>query len=138
MPALNLHETVDRRLREAVRHALEGCAYESSSTKDGVFVLDARRPDGRKVQVRFLGVKSSTAEPRPPAGASLALQRVQSARKLSLLDIVLFWRLFSGPSYGTDLHARRVTITAGETQIEVVCEDAEWFEEQPTPGRPAG
>jgi hypothetical protein len=107
------------RLRNTLRNALEGAAYESSrSEEDGRhFVLMTRRVDGRRIGVRFRGV-SSTTVPSLEAGVALRFGSIGSHGSI-------LGRLVHRPG----MHDARVRIEAGAARIEVVCQDAEWWEE---------
>lgn len=117
------HVDLRSRLRNILRTALDGCAYESSrSDADGALLLEARRPDGRRVRVRFLGLKKSESDAEPGAGSVLKLKDVGDPD--SGLARIFVPRLFRAPS-----HASRVRIDAGAARLEIVCEDVEWWED---------
>ena len=118
------------RLRRIVANALDGCAYESSREEEGgrMLVIEARRPDGRRVGLRFRGVTASESTALPAVGDSLRLAGVGSGTGFSLVR--LFFPFLRSPGFG---HAR-VRIEAGAARIEVVCEDAEWWEEESPAG----
>jgi hypothetical protein len=117
------------RLRRIVHNALDGTKYESSRPEeDGrLLVVEAKRPDGTIVAVRFRGVRSSDADALPAAGTSLRLQSVSTGGGFWLLGLLI--PAFRGLPRGT----ARVRIEAGSTRLEVVCEDAEWWEETSNP-----
>jgi hypothetical protein len=111
------------RLRRVVENALANATYESSREEDGrLLVLEARRrPDGKYVVLRFRGVRQSDATETPVSGSSLRLVSIGSAEKFSLLRLFFpFARAGSG--------AARVRIDAGAARLDIVCEDAEWWE----------
>jgi hypothetical protein len=114
-----------QRLRRIVENALADATYESSrSEEDGrMVVLEARRSDGKKVGLRFRGVKDAVTPVLPVVGTPLKLQSV-GASSQGCISLLVPW-IFrgSGPDYA------RVRIEAGDTRLEVVCQDAEWWEE---------
>ena len=126
LPA-SAHVDPRSRMRNIVGRALNGAAYEASRSEEGGrLVIDARRPDGAAVHVRFLGVQDSESTAVPEPGASLRLLGIGSAEKFSLLRILrprFPPRAFMGEV--------RVTIEVGAARIEIVCQDAEWWEEGP-------
>ena len=111
------------RIRRILDQALVECTYVASRNEgEGVFLLQARRADGRAVGVRFRGVKNSDTNAHPEPGVPLKLKSVKRAGG-SLVS-----RLFPlikppGPAYA------RVRIEAGPATLEIVCQDAEWWEE---------
>lgn len=117
------------RLRRILANALEGAAYDSSRTEDGgrTLVIHGRRRDGRPVTVRFRGVRQSQADSEPTAGSSLRVRSVASAGRFS-------WLALFFPFARRDAGASRVRIEAGASKLEIVCEDAEWWEEEATGG----
>ena len=112
------------RIRRVLNTALVDCTYVSSQPEgDGsIFVLLARRPDGREVGVRFRGVKNSTGDSGPAAGAALT---VKSVKREGLSLVSRFFPILKppGPMYA------RVRIDAGPATLDIVCQDAEWWEE---------
>ena len=122
MPVFPFTDQRDR-LRRIVDKALTGTSYESSRQEDTrMLVLEARRPGGTKVMVRFRGVRESQANDTPQAGAAIRHVSVGSAEKFSLIR--LFFPFIRGPGSG----AARVRIETGATRMDIVCEDAEWWE----------
>jgi hypothetical protein len=117
------------RLRRIVESALTGATYESSREEEGgrMLVIEAKRADGRHIGLRFRGVRDSEATEAPAPGASLRLKTVGSAEKFSLLR--LFFPLARTPGSG----AARVRIEAGSARLDIVCEDAEWWEADEPP-----
>jgi hypothetical protein len=111
------------RLRNTLRRALDGLEYvESHRDGDRVLVLSGRRADGRRVQLRFLGLKDSESDSEIAAGSPLKLKSVGRPEKSVLSMFVP--AIFKGPS-----HASRVRIEAGTAKLEIVCEDVEWLED---------
>lgn len=86
-----------------------------------MLVLHARRGDGRLVHLRFRGVKESSASAEPEPGSPLAVKGVGSATP--------FWSRFLPVFLRTASQASRVRIEAGAARLEIVCEDAEWWED---------
>jgi hypothetical protein len=121
---MNAHVDPKARLRGIISRAIQGCSYESSHKEDGdrVLVLEARRPDGARVGLRFLGLKSSETDSEPARGAPLRLRGVGDPSG-SLLRLLLPSMLRTPPL------AARVRIEAGSARLEIVCEDVEWWEE---------
>ena len=115
------------RVRRTVEAALgDGSVYEASrSEEEGRFVvIEARRADGQGVCVRFRGVRESTMSSQPEAGVALRLRAV-GAPGLSLLKLVLLGMRNVGGGYV------RVRIEAGAAMLDIVCQDAEWWERAP-------
>jgi hypothetical protein len=83
-------------------------------------VIEALRTDGRRIHLRFRGVTKSDATLEAVPGEALRLRSIGRATRFSLLGL-----LFGGDSHG----ASRVRIDAGKTRFEIVCQDAEWWEE---------
>ena len=111
------------RLRRIVENALAGTSYESSRRENGsILVVEARRPGGIQVVVRFRGVRDSSSDSEPIAGSEIRRLDVGSAEGFSLVR--LFFPFLRGPGSG----ATRVRIHAGSTRLEIVCEDADWWE----------
>jgi hypothetical protein len=112
------------RIRRILDNALVDCTYASSQLEgDGaMLVLWALRTDGRRVGVRFRGVKESETTEEPAPGASL---KVRSVKKEGGSVVGrLFW-IFKAP----ELPNARVRIDAGPATLDIVCQDAEWWEE---------
>jgi hypothetical protein len=125
MPALSFTNQ-EARLRRILDNALAGARYDSSEPEEGgrMLLLRAHRDDGRRVNVRFRGVSKSEASLEPQPGAALRLRSVDVLNPGCLSVLGLFFpRLRSpGPGYA------RVRIEAGASRLEVVCQDAEWWE----------
>jgi hypothetical protein len=98
--------------------ALEGATFVSLREDRGRLLLEGRRGI-RSVHVRFLGVREQKLpEPSPDA----AVMRVKAVGQSgSLVRRLLMGSHAMNPS--------RVTIQAGDAEIEIVCEDAEWWED---------
>jgi hypothetical protein len=116
------HERIRRILENAL---VPGCTYVSSRPENSgaVFVLLARRGDGKRVGVRFHGVRDAdpnTGQPDPGAPLQLRSVKREGGSLLSRL-----FPLFKppGPMYA------RVRIDAGPATLDIVCQDAEWWEE---------
>jgi hypothetical protein len=111
-----------RRLGAILRNAIDGCEYVSSRSEEGGrhLVIEARRSDGRNVGVRFRGVRSAEASRMPAPGTALRLRSAGPAGSPL--------RYLIPPIFRAGVEASRVRIIAGETEIEIVCEDAEWWE----------
>ena len=132
MPALAFTDQRER-LRRIVENALRGPSYESSRQEEPrLLVLEARRPDGRQVIVRFRGVRESDANEMPAQGADIRRLSVGSAEKFSLTR--LFFPFIRGAGAG----ASRVRIEAGAARLNIVCEDAEWWEPDAPESTPEG
>ena len=112
------------RLERIVRNALDGSLYEASREEESgrMLVIEATRPEGKHVGLRFRGVKDSQSTETPAAGAPLMLRGVGSAERFSLLRV--FFPFFRTPGAGY----ARVRIDAGNARLEIVCQDAEWWE----------
>jgi hypothetical protein len=116
------------RVRRVVEGALANSTFVSSQSEgDGtIVVIQARRTDGTQVGVRFRGVRDSNATAEPAPGSPLRVRKVGSGNKFSPLGFLLPILKPPGPAYA------RVTIEAGTSRIEIVCQDAEWWEEAPS------
>ena len=126
MPALAFTDQRER-LRRILGNALGGASYVASRPEEDerVLVIEARRADGTAVFVRFRGVRRSEASAEPDAGSSLSVSSVGSANRFSVVG--LLFPFLRGPGSGT----MRVRIEAGAAHLDIVCEDAEWWEEGP-------
>jgi hypothetical protein len=96
-----------------------------------LLVLEAARSDGTRVTIRFLGLHDSEANDPPAVGAPLRLRGIDTSNVGCLLLFAL--PFLSRVPRGT----ARVRIEAGATRLDIVCEDAEWWEDPP-PQMPAG
>jgi hypothetical protein len=116
------------RIRRTIEHALGGATFETSrEEEERSVVIEARRVDGRRVGVRFRGVQSSNAASVQASGSTLKVRGVSSPGRGGMLGI--FFPGMRGPSIGY----AHVRIEAGAAQLDIVCQDAEWWEE-PAPG----
>jgi hypothetical protein len=120
---LNPHIDPRARIRNIINRALSGSTYQASH-KDGdrILVLEARRANGKQVNVRFLGMKSSDTDTEPDRGAALKVVSVGEP-DTSVLRVFMP-RVLRVPS-----HAVRVRIEVGKAKLEIVCEDVEWWED---------
>ena len=115
------------RVRRIVEAALgAGSVFEASRSEENGrhVVIEARRGDGQGVGVRFRGVRESTMSSDPEGGAALRLRSV-GAPGLNLLRLVLPGMRSVGSGYV------RVRIEAGAAMLDIVCQDAEWWERAP-------
>lgn len=111
------------RIRRILEGVLVDCTYEASRQEgDTNLVLHGRRKDGKDVFVRFRGVKDSDTDVQPERGAPLALKDV---KRESVGFVSRFFPIIKPPG---PAHAR-VRIEAGSATLEIVCQDAEWWEE---------
>ena len=114
------------RIRRILDNALANCTYVSSGSENGgqTFVLRASRTDGRQVGVRFYGLRDDQPDDgrHPEPGSTL---RVQSVKRDNVSLISRLFPIFKppGPAYA------RVRIDAGPATLDIVCQDAEWWEE---------
>lgn len=124
MPALEFTNQRER-LQRTIEAALAGTTFvESHSEEDGrMVVVSARKPDGTTVGVRFRAVSRSTASAEPQAGSALRLKSVGSAAGFSIWHIIFPFRISPNSGYA------RVRIEAGQVQIDITCQDAEWWQE---------
>ncbi len=120
------------RLRRILENSIAGCLYDSSETEeDGrVVVIHAHRQGGGRVSVRFLAVASSDATAEPQPGEAISLRNVATAGRgcLSALTFIPFFRL-PGAQIAD---SARVTIDIGAARLDIVCQDAEWWEDAGT------
>jgi hypothetical protein len=114
----------EQRIRRILETALADCTYVTSRIEDdgSQLVLQARRSGGREVGVRFRGVKESEINVQPEPGAVLRVRNVKR-EGLSLVSRLFPLLKPPGPMYA------RVRIDAGPATLDVVCQDAEWWEE---------
>jgi hypothetical protein len=116
------------RIRRVLENALVECTFVSSRPEDaeGTFVLLTRRSDGRSVGVRFRGMRDGSApggsERQPDPGSPV---NVRSVKREGGSIVSRLFPLFKppGPMYA------RVRIDAGPATLDIVCQDAEWWEE---------
>jgi len=116
------------RIRRTIEHVLSGASFESArEEEEHKVVIEARRVDGRRVGVRFRGVQSSNAASVQEKGSTLKLRGVSSPGHGGVLGIFIPGMRRPGIGYA------HVRIEAGAAQLDIVCQDAEWWEE-PAPG----
>jgi hypothetical protein len=118
------------RIEMVVRNALDGTTFVSSRSEDDGrhIVIEARRPNGRISTVRFRAVSDAAATSGTAAGVPLKLQGVR-AGGAGCLSLSRFGPAFRGVPRGT----ARVRIDAGGAKLDIVCEDAEWWEDEVAP-----
>jgi hypothetical protein len=116
----------DHRVRRVLEQALINCNYVSSGPEEGgkTFVLRVSRSDGRSVGVRFHGLRDGMPDDgrRPEAGGAITVRSVKREGG-SLVSRLFPIFVPPGPIYA------RVRIDAGPATLEIVCQDAEWWEE---------
>lgn len=119
------------RLRRIVENAISGCTFEGASSEQAgrQLLLRARRPDGTIANLRFRGVQNSVSSAQAAQGSPLSLRGVGSGARFSLLRLLLPVIFRPGDS------AWRVRIDAGEARLDIVCQDAEWWQEEGDAGR---
>jgi len=120
-----------QRLRLIVSKALDGASFSASRAEEGGrhLVIEAVRPDGRRVAVRFRAVQDAEATTGTNVGSLLKLRKVQAGPTGSRLLGLLF------PAFrGIPRGVCRVRIDAGSAQLDIVCQDAEWWEDEAQPG----
>ena len=119
------------RVRRIVEAALAGgSVFEASRSEEGgrFVVIEARRGDGQGVGLRFRGVRDSSTSSEPEAGAALRLKSVGAPGFALLRILVPGMRNVSGGYV-------RVRIEAGAAMLDIVCQDAEWWERAPDEAR---
>jgi hypothetical protein len=107
--------------------AQRGHGSSVRESEGSTLLLTGRRADGKRVNVRFRAVRESDASAEPAAGSALRLQKVSDARKFSL------WRILIPFPHGHSPSFARVTIEAGDARLDIVCQDAEWWEDEAPP-----
>jgi hypothetical protein len=122
----NQHE----RMRRSLSNAIEGCLYESCHEEGpSVLVLEARRPEGQHVAVRFLGLQQWQGTREPDPGTPLRLLGVGSS--LSGLRLILAMvNPFARPPI---VMSSRVRIEAGGARLDIECQDIEWWQDEAAP-----
>jgi hypothetical protein len=80
---------------------------------------------GKGVTLRFRGVKDSNTSEAPTAGV-MQLRSVKGGSG-GCLSLGLFGRNNPGIGYA------RVRIDVGDARLEIVCQDAEWWEDEASP-----
>ncbi len=119
------------RIRKILENALPGATYVSSVSEEGsTLLLTGRRADGKRVNVRFRAVRESDASAEPAPGSAMRLRKVSDATKFSLWRVLIPFPHGHSPSYA------RVTIEAGDARLDIVCQDAEWWEDEASPEQP--
>ena len=119
------------RLRRILENSVEGSLYDSSETEeDGrIVVLHAHRSNGERVTVRFRAVSSFDASEEPEPGTILALRGVDAAGG-GCLSLIRFLPPFRFTRLGAPVAgSMRVRIDAGVARLDIVCQDAEWWED---------
>jgi hypothetical protein len=122
----------EQRIQMVVRNALDGTTFIASrSEEDGRhLVIIGRRQDGRMAAVRFRAVREASATTGTAVGVPLRLAGVKGGGG-GLLSLLLGWFI---PAFrGVPRGAARVRIDAGGAKLDIVCEDAEWWENEPAP-----
>ena len=119
------------RLRRILENSIQGSLYDSSETEeDGrIVVLHAHRPGGQRIAVRFLAVSSSDATEEPQPGALLSVRSID-VREGGCLSFLLGFAFFLAPRPRAPVAGSvRVRIDAGAARLDIVCQDAEWWED---------
>jgi hypothetical protein len=123
-----------QRLRRILTNSLEGSVYDSAKAEDDgrMLVVRAHRPDGGSLTVRFRAVRDAEATKFPDASSLMHVRSVDTDPTgcLSLLGLLI--PRFRGPDKGYS----RVRIDAGASRLEIICQDAEWWEDEGRPARP--
>ncbi len=133
MPALGFTDQ-RARLRRILENSIEGSLYDSSETEeDGrAVVIHAHRPAGQPVSVRFRGVTSSDATAEPQAGDAVSPRNIRVSEK-GCLSALMFIPFFRSSPFGSPVaDSARVTIDIGAARLDIVCQDAEWWEDAGT------
>lgn len=114
-----------------VGQALDGTVFEGARAEENGrhLVIEARRQDGRKTAVRFRAISDASAANAVPAGAALRLRGVQ-AGPTGCLPLGWFIPALRGIPRGVS----RVRIDAGDARLDILCQDAEWWEDDAPPG----
>jgi len=123
------------RVRRIVESALVDCSYVSSRSEGdgGTLLLQARRANGKRVNVRFRGVKESDATAEPEFGTPLRVVKVDDGHgRVASALLVIFGGIVALLKPPGQPHAR-VTIQAGTARLDIVCQDAEWWEDEAPP-----
>ncbi len=112
------------RIRRIVEAALNDTTFvESHSEDNGRMVAITASKNGDRRVVRFRAVRDSKSNQEPEPGVALRLRDVGSADGFSLLR--LFFPFFRASGYA------HVRIDAGQARLEITCQDAEWWQEDP-------
>ena len=117
------------RLQRIISNALDRTTYESSREEESgrLLVIEARKTNGQRVVLRLRGVKSSESSSEPSTGGLLRLKGVGPPGNF-------LQRLAGWPFHKPFQAEYRVTIQAGTARLDVVCQDAEWWQEPGTTG----
>jgi len=126
MPALNFTDQQGR-MRRILENSIEGTLYDSSETEEEghMVVLHGHRQDGTKVSVRFRAVFSSDASEEPEPGAVMSVRGVDLVRPGCLSALGFVFPRFRTVGAGNT----RVRIDAGAARLDIVCQDAEWWDD---------
>jgi hypothetical protein len=116
-----------QRLRRILANSLEGSVFDSADAQDGgaMLLVRAHRTGGRVVNVRFRAVKDAEATKYPDAGSAMHVRSVDMDAGGCLSLVGLLIPRFRGPGKGYS----RVRIDAGASRLEIICQDAEWWED---------
>lgn len=119
-----------QRIEMIVRNALDGTTFVASRSEEGGrhLVIEGRRANGRLTSVRFRAVSDAEASAGTEAGVPLKLRGV-AAGPSGCLPLGWFFPALRGIPRGVS----RVRIDAGGAKLEIICEDAEWWEDDATP-----
>jgi hypothetical protein len=117
------------RVRRIVESALADSSYVSSQSEGtgGTLLLQARRANGKRVSVRFRGVRESNATAEPEFGTPLRVVKVGNGNGFNIISTLIPILKPPGPPHA------RVTIQAGTARLDIVCQDAEWWEDEAPP-----
>jgi hypothetical protein len=129
MPAIAFTNQ-EQRLRMIVHNALDGTTFVASRSEDGGrhLVIEGRRGDGSLASVRFRAVSNAEATAGTAPGVPLKLKGVHSGPS-GCLPLGWFIPAFRGIPRGVS----RVRIEAGGARLDIICEDAEWWEDEAAP-----
>jgi hypothetical protein len=119
------------RLRMIVSNALDGTTFVASRSEENGrhLVIEGRRADGRLSAVRFRAVSDAEATSGTEVGVPLKLRDAQAGPTGCL---PLGWLI---PALrGIPRGVSRVRIDAGGATLNIVCQDAEWWEDEVAPG----
>jgi len=121
----------EHRLRMIVSHGLDGTTFVASHSEEGGrhLVIEARRPDGQATTVRFRAVSNAEATSGTAVGVPLKLNSVRSG-PTGCLPLGWFIPALRGIPAGVS----RVRIDAGDARLDIICQDAEWWEDDAAPG----
>ena len=119
------------RLSMIVSNALDGTMFVASRSEENGrhLVIEGRRDDGRVSAVRFRVVSNAEATSGTEVGVPLKLKNV-NAGPTGCLPLGWLIPAFRGIPRGVS----RVRIDAGGATLDIVCQDAEWWEDEAAPG----